>query len=353
MKTRERAGFAIPAVILVIALLTASIAAGFAMVSVERRAVGDQRSQVSAFALAQQGLETYMLKRDSLGFLVTPPGAQDSVRITMTGGYADVVSTRLKLTAGGVGGLYVVRSMGVETGKTVNGEPRAVRTVAQLAKWKPAAMKVYSSWTALSGLNKNGNSGVLAGADACGDSAALAGVMVSTAHGYSGFTDPASGNPPIDSIVAAALPIDWAGLSAGTAVKASIVIPPAAWPSFADPNYYPVIFVQNGTSGSFSLPTAGRGTLIVQGNMTIDGSLGWDGVMMIGGKLVSNGGSTINGTIMSGLNMLLGLTVDPSSSDANGTKDYRYNSCSVARALASLGSLDALNNTWVDNWVKY
>lgn len=323
------------------------------MVSVERRAVGDQKAQVSAFALAQEGLETYMLQRDSLGFIVTPPGVQDSVRITMTGGYADVVSSRIKVSASGGGGLYIVRSMGVQTGKSIGSEPNGVRTVAQLAKWTPAAIKVYSSWTALSGLNKNGNSGVLAGADACGDSATVAGVMVSTEHGYSGFTDPATGNPPIDSIVASALPVDWASLSAGTAVRASIIYPPAAWPSFADPNYYPVIFVKNGTSGSFSLPTSGRGTLIVQGNMTIDGSLGWDGVMMIGGKLVSNGGSVINGTIMSGLNMLLGLPVDPSSSDANGTKDYRYNSCSVAKAMAAMGSLEALNNTWVDNWVKY
>lgn len=350
---KARKGFAIPTAILVIALLTASIAAGFAMVSVERRAVEDESSQLSAFALAQQGLETFLVKRDSLGLTATPPGVRDSVRIAYSNGYAEVIAARLISTTNSVGGLYAVRSKGVVTKGSVSGTPQAVRTVAQLVKWRPAALQVTAGWASLSGLNKAGASGTMTGADGCGDSATVAGVAVNAADGFSGKADAVSGNPAIDSIQPSDIHLDWNGISAGTAFTPTLTIPPAAWPSFTDPNYYPVIFIKNGTSGNYSLPTAGRGTLIVQGGFTISGSIGWDGVMLIGGKMESNGGSTINGAVLSGLNMLLSIPVDPAQADANGTKDYHYNSCSVAKAMATLGSFAPLSNTWVDSWVKY
>lgn len=350
---RPRDGFAIPTAVLAIALLTASIAAGFAMVSVERRAVEDDSSQLSAFALAQQGLEIFILKRDSLGVTTIPPGVRDSVRITFSNGYAEVISARLVATVNNVDGLYAVRSKGVVTKGTVAGTPQAVRTVAQLAKWRPAALQVKAGWASLSGLRKNGTSGDIQGADACGDSASVAGVAVTAADGFSGKTAAISGNPPIDTLAPSDIDLNWQGISDGTAVSATITIPSGSWPSFSDPNYYPVIRIANGTSGNYSLPSAGRGTLIVQGGFTISGSIGWDGVILVGGKMTSNGGSTINGAVLSGLNMILNVPVDPAEADANGTKNYYYNSCSVAKAMATLGSFSPLSNTWVDSWVKY
>lgn len=351
MTTRE--GFAIPAAILAIALLTASIAAGFAMVSVERRAVEDQSSQLSAFSLAQQGLETFLVKRDSLGLIVTPPGVRDSVRVTYSNGYAEVISVRMIAPVNGAGGLYAVRSKGVVTRGSIAGTPQAVRTVAQLAMWRPAALQVKAGWASLSGLQKNGAAGDIAGVDACGDSAAVAGVAVTYADGFSGKYDAISGSPAVDTILPSDINLDWQGISTGTAFNATITIPPGSWPSFADPNYYPVIRVANGTAGNFSLPSEGRGTLIVQGGFTISGSIGWDGVILVGGKMTSNGGSTINGAVLSGLNMILDIPVDPAEADANGTKNYYYNSCSVSKAMAALGSFSPLSNTWVDSWVKY
>src|SRR3982751_131766 len=96
----DRRGFAIPTAILVISVLTILIAGGFSLVSAERRSVADQKSQISAFRIAEQGLELYLVRRDSL-LVGDPnytkvPGAKDSVRIQMTGGYADVSLTRLR-----------------------------------------------------------------------------------------------------------------------------------------------------------------------------------------------------------------------------------------------------------------
>lgn len=347
-----RSGFAIPAALLTILVLTVAIAAGFSIATAERRSADDQKAQITAFKIAEQGLETFLLKRDSLGFTSTPPGVKDSVRISFTDGYADVVMNRIRVTQKSVPGMYVVMSRGVQTAGAFAGTPLGVRTVAQYALWQPAAMKVKAGWSALGGLQKNGSSGTLTGIDACGDSATVAGVVVPPVPGYVGPTAPISGSPPVDSAVADSVPIDWNAIVNGTAISPNIIIPPASWPSFADTSYYPVIRV----NGDITLPSSGRGTLIVTGSLTINGSTSWDGVLLVGGKLTSNGNNGINGTTISGLNVKLGQYV-PTSTDsistANGTKSFNYNSCSVARAMLSLGALIPIQNTWVDNWGTY
>src|SRR5256886_16298335 len=101
LNNTERRGFAIPIAILVIAVLTIMIAGGFSLVSAERRSVADQKSQISAFRIAEQGLEIFLIRRDSL--LTAQMGAggyrqgslpEGSARLTFTGrgGYA-VAST--------------------------------------------------------------------------------------------------------------------------------------------------------------------------------------------------------------------------------------------------------------------
>src|SRR5438094_8488551 len=118
LNNNERRGFAIPIAILVIAVLTIMIAGGFSLVSAERRSVADQKSQISAFRIAEQGLELFLVRRDSL-MAGSPnytrvPGAKDSVRIAMTGGYADVSLPRLRPPQGCHARSYGVRSKDFE-----------------------------------------------------------------------------------------------------------------------------------------------------------------------------------------------------------------------------------------------
>lgn len=362
MNNTERRGFAIPIAVLVIAVLTIMIAGGFSIVSAERRSVADQKSQINAFRIAEQGLEVYLIRRDSLlknlpGYTKVP-GPKDSVRIKMTGGYADVSLTRLRAPKGSQSGLYVVRSKGTETVGAYAGTPMGVRTVAQYALWEPAPMQVLAGWTALSGLQKNGAAGTLGGIDLCGDSAAVAGVVVPLDPGYTGKTV-AVGNPPVDTIPAPdSVEIDWNAIVNLGSIEATITIPGGTWPTaaleaaYADSNstYYPIIRV----NGNFALPSSGKGMLIVTGNLTISGSVGWKGVLLVGGSLTSNGNNGIQGATVSGLNVKLGLDVPPTDpSIANGTKQYNYNSCEVAKATTTMGALVTLRNTWVDNWVEY
>jgi len=358
LKNIERRGFAIPVALLVIAVLTIMVAGGFSLVSAERRSVADQKSQISAFRIAEQGLEIFLVRRDSI-MLGMPgytkvPGAKDSVRIAMTGGYADVSLTRLRPVIGSQSGLYVVRSKGVETVGAYAGTPQGVRTVAQYVLWEPAPMQVLAGWTALSGIQKNGGAGTLGGIDLCGDSAAVAGVAVPVNPGYTGKTV-AVGDPPVDTVAPEEVSIDWNAIVNLNSIEATFVFPGSTWPTaameaaFADDNsiYYPIVRV----NGDFSLPSSGKGMLIVTGHLVLNGSVGWKGVILVGGDITSNGNNGIQGATVSGLNVKLGTYVP--SATANGTKQYNYNSCEVAKATTSMGALVTLRNTWVDNWVEY
>jgi hypothetical protein len=215
-------------------------------------------------------------------------------------------------------------------------------------------MQVLAGWTALSGLQQNGGAGTLGGIDVCGDSAAIAGVVVPVNPGYSGKTI-AVGDPPVDSVAPDSVAIDWNGILNLGAITPTITIPPGSWPAtamttaYGDPNstYYPIVRA----NGDFVLPTSGRGMLIVTGSLTFNGSVGWDGVILVGNDITSNGTSTISGATVSGLNVKLGTYVPGAT--GNGTKQYNYNSCEVAKATTTMGALVTLRNTWVDNWVEY
>ncbi len=358
LNNTERRGFAIPTALLVIMVLTIMVAGGFSLVSAERRSVADQKSQISAFRIAEQWLEVFLVRRDSLMAgkpnYTRVPGAADTAVVNMTGGYAQVTLTRIRPPKGSQSGLYVARSRGVETVGAYAGTPQGVRTVAQYVLWEPAPMQVLAGWTALSGLQKNGAAGTIGGIDVCKDSAAVAGVVVPMNPGYTGKTV-AVGDPPIDSVAPDSVEIDWAAIVNNNAIQPTITLPGGTWPTaamtaaFADSNstYYPIIRV----NGDFSLPSSGKGMLIVTGHLTISGSVGWKGVLLVGGDLTSNGNNGVQGATVSGLNVKLGTYVP--SSTANGTKEYNYNSCEVAKSTTTMGALVTLRNTWVDNWVEY
>jgi hypothetical protein len=144
-----REGFAIPTAILVILVMTASIAAGFTLVMAEKRSVDDQKAQVTAFEIAEQGLELFIARRDSLGFTTKPPGAGDTVHIVLPGGYADVAMNAIRFPVGTLNGLYVIRSRGTQTAGVYAGTPQGVRTVAEYALWKPASLQLLGGWTSI------------------------------------------------------------------------------------------------------------------------------------------------------------------------------------------------------------
>jgi Tfp pilus assembly protein PilX len=350
---RER-GLALPMVIAVTAILAALLTAGYLLVGGQRRINDNQVAQLDVFAIARTGLQQYEVNRAGLGFTSKPPAASESTRVTITNGYADVVSVQLRPATSQQAALYLIRSHGFDTHASQSGTPIAERTVTQLAYWNVGKMTVAAGWTSLTGLQKNGASGTLSGTDGCGAQAAVAGVAVPTSPGYSqnGGASVPSGNPPILNMgtqaqADSAVTVDWNGIVNGGALTPDVTIPPGSWPSFSNPSYWPTIMVV----GDATIPS-GQGLLVITGSATISGSTTWNGIVLVGNTLTSNGNNTISGAVITGLNVLLGQNPGVNSV-GNGNKTFQYNSCNVAAAVAAMGALVPFNNVQMDNWPTY
>lgn len=371
---QSRLGFALPLVMVFLVVLSMALAASLAASAAETGMSTAQRGQNRAYALAEMGLQTFLVKRDSLcknsGSCLADPAAattgKDSVLVQFTGGYAVVLAELLRPQIGNtdtIPATFFLRSRGVDSLGKLRGNDTtsSVRTVGLMVAWSTLTMKVTGAWTSLSGLNKQGNAGQIDGNDQCGRKQAVAGVLVPKGDYQSsgGFTP--TGNPPLDTTKTLAqlesqVTIDWNGIINNNAMPADINIPPDGFPDAtwfqADTSRWPVIRIH---VNNFSLPNAGRGIIIADSDFTISGSNMWNGIILIGGKLTSNGNNTTSGATVSGLNLTLPGAQDPGQgyinddATANGTKSYVYNSCYVTRATKGLRHYVAFGNTWIDD----
>ena len=361
----NRRGFALPMVVMLAAVLTAALAAAFTLSTTENRTHTNDQAQIQAFSVAQSGLETFAQGAASFGFDANA-AAYAEREIETAEGSAFITAERIRPVVGNAPSLWLIKSRGVAATSRVPGAPVAERTVAQYGYWTPGQMDVLAGWTSLSGLHQTGSSGDLSGIDACpaadgGAKAAVGGVAVPTGlYTQSGGTSPLKGDPPLRELgtqdqANQKVSVDWQSLVDG-AVNADIKIPGDAWPAArftSDPNYYPTIYVKN-PGADFVLPSNGRGLIIIEGNLTMNGAEQWNGVMLIGGKLTSKGNGTVMGAVVTGLNRKLD---EPSVLDANavgnGQKTFRYHSCNVQKAMSRYGALEVYPNAWMDNWPEY
>lgn len=367
-------------VIVVLLVLTASFAGGVALARGERALDDVGKSTVLAQTYAATGLERLTSDRTALG-LSGQPGASDSTRVTFSGGYYDVITTRLRPSSGTtIPALYFLRSHAVVTSASVAGAPSAEYTVTSLATWLNGSMTVQSALTGYNGTDKAGAAGAISGVDQCavsdgGTGTTLPAVAVPTVAadggpGYDGSLAPLEGSPLVQSIgatpaaAAASSPIDWPNIYNGTAITPTFTsdyqgngFPTEAWFT-ANPTSFPVIFVANGPPNGgleFVLNYFGRGLLIVQDDIRLNGNTaGWDGILLVGGRIRTNGSNRVSGATVAGLNTQLGVTPLPSDiNDLNGTKAFLYNSCTVSQAVSALGSIRVYKNTWANNFKTY
>lgn len=355
---RARKGSALPMALLVIVIITVLAAASFTMLGSERRVADSNDAQLDAYTLARRGREQFIVSRTSLGFTSIPPAAVESTTIAVPGGYAEVVLRQVKQQSGtAVPPVYVIRSRGVKTlGATTT--IVAERTVAEYATFDYGNPRAPAAWTAMAGLNVNGSSATISGYDACSTaSPPIGGLAVPDVPGYGGSSTVPNGSPNVVYMgtaaqANAAVEVDWNGIVNGGAMPPDVTVSGSTgWPTstaWADPNYWPVIRA----NGDLNLPSDGRGTLIVTGNLLLNGSQQWRGLVLVGGAITSNGNNTVTGAIFTGLNVKLGQSPPPSDL-GNGTKTYQYNSCDVANATIRFRKLVAYRNASADNLPAY
>lgn len=360
--------------IFVIAVLTAALAASFSGTATEMTTNRAVRAQNRAYQLAEAGLEQFMVRRGESGWCsnCADPVTADSewTRVSLAGGYADVVAVKVRPMLGVQNALYFIRSKGIDTTAVINpgaGTRYAERTVGIYATWNISTIDVKAAWLSLSGLSKQGT-GVISGIDDCGQQPSIAGVMVDKGDlAVDGNSFYPLGNPPVDTSktftqLKTSTNIDWASVVQQNAIPADIEIPGNAFPTVgqfdSDPEYWPVIRIH--TNG-YALPNRGRGIIIADSDFVINGSDMWDGIILVGEQLISDGNNTVAGATLSGLNYLInGLTPNTltqsqatDNSSANGQKTYVYNSCYVSRASQRMRRYVVMPNSWMDNLTSW
>lgn len=364
---RARRGFALPLALLFIVIMTVTLTASFMMTSSERRSNDSEAAHQRAYNNAAVGLEAYVGDRGVQFKLTGPPAVNEpEQRFQVSSSSLDsayIMARRLRAESGTPGqptyipALYSVRSRGIYKGAKLPGVDDAERSVGMLAIYEKGNLSVLAGWTSLSGMRKNGSSGLLSGVDNCGKLGTLAGVAMPDGS-FSGNADAITGDPPIrylgtQAATNAAVKIDWNGIKNGSAITADYV---DSWPTSAqydNSGFWPIIhWTGDRTITLPKIHNTQRGMLIIDGDLKLDGSVTWDGIILVGGNITSNGSNTVYGAIVTGLDEKLGEDVI-SNEIGNGTKIYQYDSCNVEKATASMGSLRALRNTYVDNWRSF
>jgi hypothetical protein len=346
--------------------MAVAVAITYARISSERVITGDSQAQAGAFAVAQSGVNRY------ISTLASKPGPSLTVNYTdLPGGTAQVDVRMLReSTVTMLPAVYVITSRGRYTAaRRYNSlTPSAERTVATYAVWTPTPFDLNGAYTSLTNVQQNGaGSGGLSGIDRCtlangGALPSIPGVALPDGAGpngtsYGGSTAPIDGDPndtpvPLGTpgpggTAKDAVDIDWASIVAGT------TLPPdyTAWPaSFTTPVDWPVTKI----NGDFIMPGSGKGILIVTGNLTWPGTplKTWEGLILVGGNIISNGQANLFGAVITALNVKLGVAV-PTQNVGNGTKLFQYDSCALKRALGHIGSLQRVRNGWTDTWSSY
>ncbi len=316
---------ALPATLLIIALVTVMLATAFVRVQADRRIAESSGDLVDALTVAQSGLQTY--------FAATPtfdacdralrPANGDSLRINVTGGYADVVAHVVRKPADTMAAwVYIVRSTGRVIDPALGADPQAVRTVAQFAEWQRARMTVPAVFTAANGLTRLGGIGDFKGNDHAGGSCAMpiVGAIMSPVaeqpSSYTGYSISGAIMTDVDGpAVAAATGIDWNG-------TITRLVPDYTTVMLGDASY-PVMRVSGDATISGS--TTSYGALIVTGDLTFANSanLRWYGVILVGGQIIFSNSAEVHvdGLVASGLNEQLGVSPPRTGIGASDVKN--------------------------------
>jgi hypothetical protein len=353
-----------------ISILTLMLTAAFAKVQSDRRVAESSGANVTALAIAKAGLQQYMGTRpfNSPGSVATPwrPPGGDSIRITLAGGYADVIARVVRKPADTLANwLYVIRSVGHVIEPTQGADPQAVRTIAQFAQWQTGRIDVTAAYLAANSINTvNGNGSyvvTVSGEDMNGsaptvaaDSAPFgsAGLPNTSNNGASTDWDtrPVVGPPNPNRIngspllVAQKTNIDWYAILSGAFTPDYTTIQTSG----ADQWNYTSQMV----TGNATLNGTGSGLLIVTGDLSWGTNSAWYGIILVGGRIVFNDNNAVYGALFSGLNQALGTSVVRTDLGSH-TVSIMYNSAYVGLALARLTGFAPIPNGWVDNWAMY
>ena len=351
---RDQAGFALPLAIFFMAILTLLLTAAFAKIQGDRRVADSSGEAVTALAVAQSGLQNYVGSRTGR------PADGDSVRINVTGGYADVIAKVMQHPADTMATeLFVVRAVGHVIVPTAGSDPQASRTIARFIQWNASGgLTTFPAvFTAANGLSDYSSGTVtILGTDSasCG-AAAVTQLWIYKNNPNQGHAPPTvtvNDNDNSKATVANRVGVTWSTIEADgftpnyTALTASTL---NTWSTYV-------------VTGTPTLTASGSGIIIAKDSLIL-GSVGatsitWSGIILVGKSVRFNATTTrIEGLLATGLdNQLSGGAAATSNGTVGGagkTQIIEYNSCDIRRALQYVSGFAPISNGWVDSWGTY
>lgn len=377
----DRRGVTLITSLLLILLLTVAILAGYSRVSADRRTTMDGAGALDAYAVAQNGVDRFINETPA-----QPVAFPDSSTYAVPGGSATVRIERVRESAPGMSALYLLTSTGSSTGNRYDARAaRAERTVAQLIQWSQAEIKGAAALTTLNGIEQAGNPATYDGRNGCypGDPSKWApGLQMLDEND---FTKTGSAKDPeiygtdpgqiteLGTLQQAldALGFEWSTVVSSVSSMGNVTTVPMAqfgskdFGGFAFPDTtvtpWPIILIDNKDYPNSTNPVSyaankpGHGILIVTGDFETSGNaFEWDGLVLVGGKMKVNGNSTWTGSVYAGLNN--DDPLNPSVVTDNsilGTKTFKFNSCTLAKALTAFSGWSKLTNARQDNIPNY
>ena len=333
-------GFALPAAMLTLLLVSLMAAGGFLLTWIDGQSASAFARSTEAFYVAESGLATAL----ALAELPNP-----SVRpVTLGAGTATVSFERILELRGGEA-VYRVESRG----QVVSGDAIFERSVGQLL-WVAGPPQVPGALVLVGSTGAIPPEGTITGLDAFGSACPQQPSPVAGVAYWGGPAPPPgaalaiAGAPsarsmPADVSVAGETGIRWAELLAAFGPIPDATVPPDAWPAAATGSTY----IRIPGPALLGAGSSGRGALVVEGDLTLDDGFAWTGLILVGGALILNGDISVQGSVASGLAGAAGV-----AADFGGHRiDLRFDACAVAAAAEGLTApAAAMPGTWYEVW---
>lgn len=331
-------GFALILVLFVLVGLTAMATAGFLSTDSEYQVSESHASNLHAFNAASAGLHEYL--GTSITGVDTLVFSYPNATATAWGEQMLTLTPNREMLRISADAQYVS-----PVGDTAS---RRLHTFA-VHTLKVGNLNAQAALASGAGIDKNGGAGTISGFDVAttsdcptGGTADKAGVAVPPGgYNQNGGSSVPEGSPDIDESQTGidllnATGIDWNDIVNQGGINPDYTVPPDTWPNLASlpPNEWPLIYVTS-PNATLGPGESGRGVIIARYDVTMSGNFDWDGIMLVGGAVISDGFQEINGATVTGLNLLLGESVSDTDL-GNGNKVFQYHSCNVLAAQQAL-----------------
>jgi hypothetical protein len=358
---RDERGMALAVAIFALVVVGALVAGAFFAGTQEQRVGENQRRVMTSFGIAEAGAQERMLVWD--------PTTQNRIK-QYPESSVDIPTQAAPGGTGSYGGTWYRMGPNVfliditgQDGRTASGATAAGsgarQRVGMIARIAPIEFGIKASLTTQGGVSVGGNAEI-DGADqnpwpSCDPPGpAQAGVRKNGGVVDSSGSGTVYGNPPVvndPSVTSGTFTTFGGSTYAQLAARANITIGggnintdptflngqcdrtnPYNWgdphnPTSACGNYFPIIHV---TGNMFVNNTQGQGILLVDGDLTVNGSWDFYGIVIIQGDLKTAGGGTADAHFWGGV---MAKNADLSTQNLNGHATLNFSSCSILAAL--------------------